>query len=109
MIDLSQLSQQQQEGLAFVTMLQNRLIEEENAQIEQANANLPEGEEPKPLKDLLTTEAYMVNVIHNACDSYYRQLSDEKWRIVRQEVEKKPLDVQQQIAEDLQIPNVLPS
>lgn len=109
MIDLSQLSQTQAWGLSYACLQANKIIENENNQIEQANANLPEGEVAKPLKELFTNESYIESVIKNACDSYYRQLVDTKKAMAMQMFDELTTEEQAALVAQLGIPDVLPS
>jgi len=109
MIDLTQLSQTQAWGLSYACLQANKPIEAENNQIEQANANLPEGESPKPLKDLFTDASYIESVIKSACDSYYRQLVDYKKQNALAMFDQLSPEEQDAIVSQLGIPDVLPS
>lgn len=108
MIDLTQLTQQQQWGVEYACMEANKPIQQENTQIEQANANLPEGESPKPLKDLFTPQTYMEHVIKSACDSYYSQLIEVKKKNALAMFDALSPAEQAALVEQLGIPNVLP-
>jgi hypothetical protein len=83
MIDLNQLTQEQQWGVDFATLEANKPIVTENEQITQSNASLPEADK-KPLKELFTPQSYLEHVIKSACDSYYAQLVAHKKKTVEQ-------------------------
>ena len=83
MIDLSQLTQEQQWGVEFATLEANKPIVTENEQITASNASLPEADK-KPLKELFTPQSYLESVIRSACDSYYAQLVAHKKKTVEQ-------------------------
>ena len=109
MIDLTQLSQTQAWGLSYACLQANKPIEAENNQIEQTNANLPEGESPKPLKELFTDQSYLESVIKSACDSYYRQLVETKKAMAMQMFDELTPEEQAALVAQLGIPDVLPS
>jgi len=109
MIDLSQLSQQQLWGVEYATLQANKPIIAENEQITSSNANLPEGESPKPLKELFTDQSYIESVIKSACDSYYRQLVDYKKQNALAMFDQLSPEEQDAIVSQLGIPDVLPS
>jgi len=109
MIDLSQLSQQQLWGVEFATLQANKPIIAENEQITSSNANLPEGEEAKPLKDLFTSQSYVESVIRSACDSYYKQLFDYKKQNALAMFDALSQEEQDALVAQLGIPDVLPS
>jgi len=109
MIDLSQLSQQQLWGVEYATLQANKPIIAENEQITSSNANLPEGEEAKPLKDLFTSQSYVESVIRSACDSYYKQLLDYKKQNALAMFDALSPEEQAALVAQLGIPDVLPS
>jgi hypothetical protein len=109
MIDLTQLSQTQAWGLSYACLQANKPIQAENEQITASNANLPEGEEPKPLKELFTDQSYIESVIKSACDSYYGQLIAEKKALAMNMFDQLTPEEQAALVAQLGIPDVLPS
>jgi len=109
MIDLTQLSQQQAWGLSYACLQANKPLIAENEQITASNANLPEGESPKPLKELFTDASYIESVIKSACDSYYRQLVETKKAMAMQMFDELTPAEQAALVAQLGIPDVLPS
>lgn len=108
MIDLSELSQEQQWGVQYACMEANKPIQQENEQITQANANLPEGESPKELKELFTDQTYLEHVIKSACDSYYKQLLEVKKKNALAMFDALSPAEQAALVAQLGIPDVLP-
>jgi hypothetical protein len=112
MIDLTQLTQEQQWGVDFACLEANKPIQTENKQITQSNASLPVSEQ-KPLKDLFTSQSYLEHVIKSACDSYYSQLVAHKKKSVDQTFDALTPDQQAFVIQAMQqyipIPDVLPS
>jgi hypothetical protein len=108
MIDLSQLSQEQQWGLSYACLQANKPLIAENEQITNGNNSLPEGEEHKPLKELFTDQSYIENVIKMACDSYYKQLVEEKKRNALAMFDALSPTEQAALVAQLGIPDVLP-
>lgn len=106
MIDLSQLTQEQQWGVEFATLEANKPIQAENEQIEKANET---ADEAKPLKPLYTPASYMEHVIRVACDSYYSQLVESKKKLALNLFDSLTPEQQQALVQQLQIPDVLPS
>ena len=87
MIDLSQLTQEQQWGLAFVTG--------------QRNANKAEGESD------WTPEQYALHVLSVACDSYFQSLTEYKKQITIEAFNAAPPEKQQQVFTILEVPDVV--
>lgn len=98
MIDLTQLTQEQQWGLQFVAM-------QANEPIQAANENLKEDEEPKPL---YTPESYAEMVFRSACDSYYQQLVAFKKKKAEEMFNSMTPEQQAALVAQLGIPDVLP-
>jgi len=109
MIDLTQLTQEQNWGVEYACLQANKPIQAENEQITSSNANLPEGEEAKPLKDLFTSQSYVESVIRSACDSYYKQLLDYKKQNALAMFDALSPEEQAALVAQLGIPDVLPS
>lgn len=108
MIDLTELTQEQNWGVEYACMEANKPIQQENSQIEQANANLPEGESPKELKVLFTPQTYIESVIKSACDSYYKQLVEVKKKNALAMFDALSPAEQAALVAQLGIPDVLP-
>lgn len=107
MIDLTKLTQEQVWGVEFACMEANKPIQTENEQTTNANANLPEGEDPKPLKPLFTPKSYLEHVIGVACDSYYAQLIAYKKKNALAMFDALSPEEQAALIEQLGIPDVL--
>jgi hypothetical protein len=107
MIDLTQLTQEQQWGVGFACLEANKPIVTENEQITASNASLPEADK-KPLKELFTPQSYLEHVIKSACDSYYKQLIDFKKKSALQMFDSLSPEQQAALVAQLQIPDVLP-
>ena len=107
MIDLTQLTQEQQWGVDFATLEANKPIVTENEQITASNASLPEADK-KPLKELFTPQSYIESVIRSACDSYYKQLIDFKKKSSLQMFDSLTPEQQAALVAQLHIPDVLP-
>jgi len=87
MIDLSQLTQEQQWGLAFVAG--------------QRNANKAESEPD------WTPEEYALHVLSTACDSYFQSLVEYKKQVTIEKFNAATPDKQQQVFEILEVPDVV--
>jgi hypothetical protein len=107
MIDLTQLTQEQQWGVGFACLEANKPIVTENEQITASNASLPEADK-KPLKELFTAQSYLDSVIRSACDSYYKQLIDFKKKSALQMFDSLSPEQQAALVAQLHIPDVLP-
>ena len=106
MIDLTQLTQEQQWGVEFATLEANKPIQAENEQIAKANET---AEEAKPLKPLYTPQSYLEHVIRVACDSYYSQLVESKKKLALNMFDQLTPEQQAALVAQLHIPDVLPS
>jgi hypothetical protein len=89
MIDLSQLTQEQQWGVQFVCLV--------------ANESLSEGATP------FTPLSYLENVINVACNGYYDQLIKHKKTVALAMFDALSAEQQAQLVSQLGIPDVLPS
>lgn len=105
MIDLTQLTQEQQWGVEYACLEANKPIQAENEATEKANET---AEEQKPLKPLYTPASYMEHVIRVACDSYYSQLVESKKKMALNLFDSLTPEQQQALVQQLQIPDVLP-
>ena len=109
MVDLTQLTQEQRWGVDYACLKANEPIVAENERITQENNNLPAGQSPKPLKDLLTAQSYIDKVLKSACDSYYKQLIDFKKTNALAMFDALSPEQQAALVAQLNIPDVLPS
>lgn len=105
MIDLSQLTQEQQWGVEYACLEANKPIQAENEATEKANET---ADEQKPLKALYTPASYLEHVIRVACDSYYSQLVESKKKLALNLFDSLTPEQQQALVQQLQIPDVLP-
>jgi hypothetical protein len=96
MIDTTQLTQEQQWGLAFAA-------QQANATIEASNANLAEADR----QPLFTLESYAEFVFRSACDSYYAQLIAHKQSLATERFNQLSPEEQAALLAQLQVPNVL--
>ena len=106
MIDLTQLTQEQQWGVEFATMEANKPIITENEATQKANETV---DEPKELKPLYTPASYLEHVIRVACDSYYSQLVESKKKLALNLFDSLTPEQQAALVAQLHIPDVLPS
>jgi hypothetical protein len=96
MIDVTQLTQEQQWGLSYATQLANETLAAENtgkAQIDQ--------------QPLLSDSQYAENVFRGACDSYYVALVEAKKKSALQAFDALPPEQQAALLAQLQVPDVL--
>ena len=105
MIDLTQLTQEQQWGVEFATLEANKPIQAENEATEKANET---ADEPKPLKPLYTPASYLEHVIRVACDSYSAQLVESKKKLALNLFDQLTPEQQAALVAQLHIPDVLP-
>ncbi len=96
MIDVTQLTQEQQWGLAFAVQTANAAIE---------TANEPKAEEDK--QPLFTSASYAGVVMRSACDSYYQQLITFKKTNALAMFDALSSEEQAAIISQLGIPDVL--
>jgi hypothetical protein len=94
MINTTQLTQEQQWGLAFAT-------QQANAAIESANETR---EDKQPL---FTPESYAEFVMRAACDSYFAQLIDFKKQAALKTFDSLSPEEQAALVAQLQIPDAL--
>lgn len=88
MIDLTQLTQEQQWGIAYATQV--------------CNSQRPEG-----TPEVQTIE-YATNVFRSFCESYYQLLLERKKELAISQFNALPPEQQQALLDQLQVPDVLP-
>jgi hypothetical protein len=96
MIDLTNLTQEQQWGLTYATKLANETIEAGNA-----------GKAENDQQPLLSDSQYAENVFRGACDSYYVALVEAKKKSAFELFDALPPEQQAALLNQLQVPDVL--
>lgn len=97
MIDLSQLTPTQRTGLQYACQTANEPIK-------AANDALPEG---ATLAELFTEQTYAETRFGQMCDSYYEQLMTAKITAGAAKIASLPPEKQQQIADLLELEDVV--
>lgn len=97
MIDMSQLTESQLEGLMFATQLAN-------APIAAANAQLPEDGTPQPF---ITCKQYLTDRVSDMLLSWANDALRTKMDAGKQVLSQQSREVQQQVADLLGLPDVI--
>ena len=116
LIDLTQLTETQLQGVQYATKVANEPLIKQNEQITAENEKITADNEGKPedeqqaLKELVTLyteESYMEFVIRGAADSYYSELYNTKKKMFEQTLSSLPPEQLAAFAAQFGVPDVL--
>lgn len=104
---IDQLSQEQQWGWAFLLQEHNKGIDRQNEAIDEANSLLPEGGTPQPHVEHLTMEQYLRLRLEQIGDAAMVEINRIKWDTAKQMFNSLPVEQQEALIAQFQIPPVL--
>jgi hypothetical protein len=106
-VDLSDLTQEQQWGLAYEVRLLNDQVDAQNVQITNQNKYIPRDQPEIPLKTRQTVEEYVMAKLAEMGTNGYRQLIAYKEQQALNMFRALPADQQEALIEQFNIPDVL--
>ena len=106
---IESLTQEQQWGWAYLHQEHGKLIDRQNAAIDEANSLLPEGVDPQPYVIKPTLEQFVGQRLAAIGDEGYRQILRVKEQAALQMFYSLSPEQQAALIEQFQIPPVLQS
>ncbi len=107
LVDVTELTANEQYGIAFLMQRENQNITSQNAYAAQYNSTRPVNAPEMEIKPLYTLQAFAEKVLREQAQAAYVQLENYKWDMAKPLFNSAEPEVREQVLTLLNVPDVI--